>query len=326
VAGGQLSISAVVVTYNRRRSLAPVIDRLLASEATNELVVVVNGCRDGSLEYLEERRDHDSRIRPLFIENQRVSGARQRGVEHARSDVVVVFDDDVLVEPGALEGHAEHHARQERSVLLGYMPIRLPQRRRGDDMYRFFYQASYEGMTELWEQRPETILEGFWAGHFSCKRADALAVGLADVGVRLYYHEDQAFGLRCKEAGLTGHFDRRLASEHAFSRDLKAFSRDAYLHGVDRVRLEESKSGAVGAGRTLLAPRSFGEKLWIGGTRDARLGAVFERLLELSITGTGRLRWFDAQTNAAHRLWRVSSLRGIRAALNADVDLGPRAG
>ena len=324
--GGQLSVSAVVTTYNRRRGLAPVIDRLLASEATNELVVVVNGCQDGSIEYLEERSDDDPRIRPLFIENQRVSGARQRGVEHARGDIVVVLDDDVLVEPGAIAGHAEHHACHEQSILLGYMPIRLPRRRRGDDMYRFFYQASYEGMTELWEQRPETILENFWAGHFSLKRTDALAVGLGDVGVKLYYHEDQGFGLRCKKAGLTGHFDRRLASEHAFSRDLVAFSRDAYLHGVDRVRLEELKSGVARAGQALLAPRSFGEKLWVGGTRDERVAATLVRLLALGVQGTGQLRWFNAQTNAAHRLWRVSSLRGVRAALNADVDLGPRAG
>lgn len=324
--GGQLSVSAVVVTYNRRRNLAPVIDRLLASKATDELVVIVNGCQDGSIEYLEERSDDDPRIRPLFIENQRVSGARQRGVEHARGDVVVVFDDDVLVEPGAIEGHAEHHARHERSVLLGYMPIRLPERRRGYDIYRFLYQAWYELTVERWEQHTEVILESFWAGHFSLKRKDALAVGLGDVGVRLYYHEDQAFGLRCKEAGLTGHFDRRLASEHAFSRDLKAFSRDAYIHGVDRVRLEELKNGLAGAGRGLLTPHSFREKLWLAGMRDKRVAGTLERSLRLGVEWTGWLRWFKAQTKAAHRLWRVSSLRGSRAALDTDVDLGPRAG
>src|ERR1700739_3155673 len=95
--GHQPSVSAVVVTYNRRSNLGPLVDRLLASDATNELVVVVNGSRDGSIELLEQRKLEDSRISPLYTENQRVGGARQRGVEHARGDVVGVFDDAGLV-------------------------------------------------------------------------------------------------------------------------------------------------------------------------------------------------------------------------------------
>ncbi len=322
---GQLRVSAVVVTYNRRQNLASVIDRLLASEATYELVVVVNGSKDGSIEFLEERSGGDPRIRPLYNDRQPVGAARQRGVEYARGDVVAVFDDDVLVEPEAIEGHAKHHACHERSVLLGYMPIRLPERRRGSDFSRFFYQSAYEATVEQWEQHPEIILEGFWAGHFSLKRADALAVGLEDVGAAMHYHSDHVFGLRCKEAGLTGCFDRRLASEHAFSRDVLAFSRDAYHQGADRARLRELKTGAAGSGQDLLVPQSFRQKLWISGTRRAHLANVLERALQLGVAGTGQLRWFDAQTKAAWRLYRVGYLRGVRAALDADLELAARA-
>lgn len=322
--GSQIRVSVVVPTYDRRQALAPVIDGLLASGATNELVVVVDGCRDGSIEYLQERSREDPRVRPLYIENQGEDRARQLGVEHSTGDIVVVIDDDVLVNPGTIEGHAAHHSRYERSVLLGYMPVRLPERRRGEDLYRFHYQASYEKHVELWQQQPETILEHFWGGHFSLRKEDALAVGLGNFDVKITYHSDYHLGLRCKAAGLTGHFDRRLGSEHLFQRNLEAFSRDAYLQGVDRVRLEELRTEVSGAGRSLLEPQSFGQKLLISATVDRRLAVTLERSLQMGVEISGRLGWFEAQAKAARKLQRLNQLRGIRAGLDADLDLGPR--
>ncbi|MDQ4142512.1 MAG: glycosyltransferase, partial [Actinomycetota bacterium] len=100
------TVSVVVPTYNRRENLPRVLEPLLADPATTELVVVVDGSRDGSFELVEERAATEPRLKPVFIENQGVARAHQTGVERASGEVVLLLADDVIAAPGLVMGHA----------------------------------------------------------------------------------------------------------------------------------------------------------------------------------------------------------------------------
>ena len=319
-----IQTSVVIPTYKRCAEIGPIVDRVLSDSATDELVVVIDGCDDGTLELLRNMERTDPRIVPLYIENQGDGRARQAGIARARGEIIVMIDDDVLIEPGAIAGHAHHHRENEGTVLLGYMPVRLPHTRKSDEFYLYYYMRTYDEHVAQWEREPATILEHFWSGHASMRRSDALAVGIARSDVKLTYHADFEFGLRCRAAGLVGHFDRDLRSEHLFRRSLDAFVRDAYIQGVDRVVIEQVTAGEPDAGRRLLESHGVAQVALVAATRrdtPARfLATVLRRCVEIS----GHCHAYPLQMAAGRLLQRIHQLRGIRAGLALGDDVGPR--
>jgi glycosyltransferase involved in cell wall biosynthesis len=219
-------ISVVMPTYDRGDRLEPVVAALLADPGTTELIAVVDGCRDGSLERLEAIAAADPRLRPLWIENQGENGAREAGVRAASSPVVLLIDDDVLAAPGLVSGHAAHHATRDDLVVVGYMPVGAPVRAPAR-----LYAAWYEDQCRRYEAEPDRVLENLWAGNVSLRREHALAVGLHNPAFDARYNPDRDLGLRLAAAGLTGVFDRALAATHLYERSLDAFLRDAAATG-----------------------------------------------------------------------------------------------
>src|SRR4051812_18238430 len=124
-------VSVVMPTFERRAILASTVAAILEQNATAELVVVVDGCHDGSIELLEEIEKHDPRLRAVWIENQGQSAARDTGVRAASHPVVLLVDDDVRLAPGTVARHAAHHACSDDLVVLGYCPVPEPAKRHG---------------------------------------------------------------------------------------------------------------------------------------------------------------------------------------------------
>src|SRR4051794_2854924 len=221
-------VSVVVPTYNRRSTLAAVVDALLTDPATSELIVVVDGSTDGSLELLRERAAADPRLRPIFTENRGELAARALGLEAAEHPVVLFVDDDVLAGPGLVSGHAAHHATRDGLVVVGAMPV-AERLRRGAPAR--LYAAWYEQQVRAYQRDPDQVLRSLWAGNVSMPRDAARRVGLANPAFDARYNGDREFGLRLLEAGLEGRFDPALRAEHLYERTPRAFLADAQATG-----------------------------------------------------------------------------------------------
>jgi glycosyltransferase involved in cell wall biosynthesis len=289
------TVSAVIVTYNRRDRLAEAVTAIGRDGHASEIVVVVDGCRDGSYELLSDLAGADPRIRPVWQENAGDAAARQTGVRHAGGEVVLVLDDDVIAGPGLAEGHARVHARGPGTVALGYMPVRRPAVRRPGSFASLLYADEYEAQCRRYEADPSTILRSFWTGNVSMRREDALRVGFDAAGRRLGYHGDQAFGLRCLRDGLVGIFDRSLFAEHLHERDMDTFVRQSRMRGADRRVLEELFP-------ELVAPGNLQDDLPLP-VRAAVALAAAPGLCRLTAPA---LRWQAGQAGRA-RLWRLES-------------------
>ena len=239
--------SVVIPTHGRRALLEDVLAPVLADPATTEVVVVVDGCDDGSIELVEELRRHDERLVARWAENGGPSAARQAGVEAASGEVVVLLDDDVVAEPGLVAGHARAHADRDGIVVVGYAPVEAPEDSARDTIAVDLYDAWYEECVAGYEARPESLLENYWAGNASLRRRDALRVGLHSPVMAPTYNEDRDFGLRCREAGLRATFDRRLRARHRYRRSFAALRRDAHTSGVGRWRIHDEHGDVVGS-------------------------------------------------------------------------------
>jgi len=227
-------LSVVIPTYNRRSMLPRVIAPLLGDAATAEVIVVVDGAQDGSLELLAELSAEDRRVVPLATPNRGADSARTTGVERAESEIVLILDDDVEAGPQLAPRHLAHHAAGTNLAVVGYMPlVKL------DTPTARSYARSYENRRRLWEQQPGSVIRTLWAGNISLRREPYLRAVSRPLRHRYNFHADRAFSYRCVEAGPDGVFAAECRAAHHYTRTVPQFARDAWKQGHDRVMLHD---------------------------------------------------------------------------------------
>jgi glycosyltransferase involved in cell wall biosynthesis len=307
------SVTVVMPTFNRRSYLTRMLGPLLAEPDALEIVVVVDGCRDGSIELLETLAAREPRVRPVSIENSGMGEARMAGARVARGEVVLLLDDDVLVAPGTVHGHARAHAAGEHLVVVGAMPVSGGSQSDARDYARVMYANEYRRHCERWLAHPETILTTLWAGHLSLRRADLLALkppSLPELGRG--YHSDIDFGLRCERAGLRGIYNPNLRAEHLYHRDPQAFVRDARDSGRSLLLLHQEHQVELGP----ITERELLGGLFLPLRTVVRLSLNRDwpvRITEIATSALGAMHLYRVQRGAAQVRKRIEQVREIGA-------------
>ncbi len=204
----------------------------------SELVVVVDGDDDASMELLGKLAARLPRLVVTQIDHRGQLGALEAGVERSQGEVVLLLDDDVLPLCHLATGHARHHAQREGLVVVGPMPVRLPQTHRASPA-TLLYAKEYAAHWERIVQGQVAVLEHLWMGNVSLRRTDALSIGLTSTDFPALYHCDRELGLRLAKAGLVGVHDESLAAVHLHDRRASAFLREAELRGAGLARLQQ---------------------------------------------------------------------------------------
>jgi glycosyltransferase involved in cell wall biosynthesis len=117
-------LSVVMPVYNEIRTLARVIERVRATRLPLEIVIVDDGSRDGSREYLQSLRDSaDAANRDLVIvfheKNQGKGGALKTGFLACTGDVVIVQDADLEYDPTDYRSLLQPIIEGEADVVYG---------------------------------------------------------------------------------------------------------------------------------------------------------------------------------------------------------------
>jgi glycosyltransferase involved in cell wall biosynthesis len=101
----QLTISVVIPTYNRARTVGKAIESVLSqTRPADEIIVVDDGSSDDTVQALQAYGDL---IRVVSRPNTGISGARNDGIKVATSDWVAFLDDDDEYAPERLQIAAE---------------------------------------------------------------------------------------------------------------------------------------------------------------------------------------------------------------------------
>lgn len=310
-----MPLSILIPTYNDASILPDTLAPLLRDPATGEIVVVVDGSRDGSYELLVDMARRDGRVRPLWIENRGHPGARQYGLEQTRHDVLLMLDADVVARDGLVSGHAAWHDGRTDRLVLGYMPPVIPPRRPGSFVIERYAQQ-YELACRGYERDPAERFARLWMGNVSVSRRALVAAGGFDGPAGLRYCDDNELGLRLAETGesLEAVFDRDLLAEHRFERSVSGFLETSRTFGQDLVRLERAHPGQA------RFPR------W----RESRIGRVLVRFLArprgyallrrlglVSLGLAGRTHMWGLEGRVGALLDRIEVQRGIHAETRA---------
>ena len=187
-------VSVVIPTYNRR----PILEKcLLALEQQQtsgtpveryEVVVVDDGSTDGTPTWLHQNTNRFAHVRLIEQVHGGPAEGRNRGVEHARGDVIVFIDSDLVVTPVFLAKHAE--ALQQSWSRTG-------------DRLCFTYgavinTANFEEPTKERHKLRDLSWAYFATGNVAIDRSILQRSGLFDTGFRLYGWEDLELGERLR--------------------------------------------------------------------------------------------------------------------------------
>ena len=128
-----MTVSMVICTHQRLAALRETLPRHLAVRGIDEVVVVVDGSTDGTLEHLATVRDE--RLRVVAQPRQGQPLARRAGIEASRGDWVFLIDDDDLVLPDHVEVLAEV-AREHGAAIVGSPRLYVPEARLAEAVAR----------------------------------------------------------------------------------------------------------------------------------------------------------------------------------------------
>lgn len=311
-----MTASVLMATYNRRALLPTVLEPILDDPAASEIVVVVDGCEDGSLDLLLGMANEDHRIKPQFISNSGAARALLTGARQASGDVLVILDDDEIVDRGTITGHLRHHRGDENLIVVGYVEMDFPAARRPGDFSRYIYAHQYAQDCDLYESDVNAILRNLWGGYLSIGRVNYLRTMGSVSDFVDGYHYDLDFGARCMELGFRAVFDRSLRARHLYERDRAAFLRDARSSGRNRILVHDAHPtvlGPVDAGFVDAGLPPVGR----AALRLTLRYPLLERLVGAATTAAGRIRLWRLETIGASLLWAIEQKRGALEALHS---------
>jgi glycosyltransferase involved in cell wall biosynthesis len=190
-------LSVVIPTYNR----LPILQKCLTALEQQrlepplqgfEVVLVDDGSTDDTVHWLDIHAPAFPHVRLIRQQHGGPAEGRNRGVEHARGDVIVFIDSDLVVTPTFLISHGralERHWRQ-----------------RGDRLC-FTYgavinTADFENPTREPHKPTDLSWAYFATGNVAIDRQVLEESGLFDTAFRLYGWEDLELGERLRRMGV----------------------------------------------------------------------------------------------------------------------------
>ena len=232
-----MRVSVVVPTYNRCNSLRRLLLALVRQTTDDfEVVVVDDGSSDGTPEMVRDLHVGYA-LRTVTQANAGPAAARNRGVQEARSELVLFLDDDVVPIPELIELHLAVHGANPRTVVIGPMVpppnwSRPAWIRWEEEMLDEQYQAMLAGEYECTPRQ-------FYTANASLHRTAFLEVGGFDRTFKRA--EDVELAYRMRDRGATFTFLPDALVYHYAERTFAAWCRTPYQYGRYDVLMEREK-------------------------------------------------------------------------------------
>jgi GT2 family glycosyltransferase len=226
--------SVVIPTHDRRDSVMRLLRALQRQEPVDggfEVIVVADGCADGTVEALGNVNIGF----PCAVVEQSSSGpaaARNRGAAQATGDILLFLDDDVEPRPGVLRTHAEFHAQVADGIGIGYLEPSVSARGFFGVILRGWWESMFEE-----SRRPghRYVYSDLLSGHCSLERRAFERLGGFDATLRS--HEDYELGYRAIAAGMNLRFLPEATAVHHEASELEKTFRRKIDDGIADVAL-----------------------------------------------------------------------------------------
>lgn len=193
-------VSVVIPTHNRRASLERVLRALAhqtVSPASFEVVLVVDGCTDGTAEMSRRLSlDLPYALRVIEQTNAGPAAARNRGLAEARATLIVFLDDDVVPDEHLIGVHLAAHSTEEEDKIVAIGPLLPPPDTRLNAWGAWEEHTLCTHYAQIQAGRWNLTHRQFYTGNASLYKRHVVAVGGFDP--RYQRAEDIELGLRMR--------------------------------------------------------------------------------------------------------------------------------
>lgn len=130
-------ISVIVPTKDRLPYLRQAIPMFLSHAEVKEIIVVVDGCSDGTLEYVKDISSADSRIRYFDnVQNKGLPYSRNKGIEFASCEYAFTGEDDLALSSDFFATLLAHLKEANADIISGRNIFRLERESNADAIAR----------------------------------------------------------------------------------------------------------------------------------------------------------------------------------------------
>lgn len=197
-------VSVIIPCYNRERFIGATIDSVLGQTWSNvELIVVDDGCTDGSRKVLESYGPRLTILEHPGRANKGQSAAINLGLRHSSGDYLAILDSDDLFAPDKIEKQVNFLERNPEFGLVYANCISIDEN--GAELHRMYHPGHQT------PSRPEQVLEDCCynvPSNSLFRRAVYEKVGLLDEKLRAA--QDHDFAIRIAEVTRIGYIDECL--------------------------------------------------------------------------------------------------------------------
>ena len=235
-----LDLSVIVPTHNRLGFLPALIASLALQEYQPdlwELIIVVDGSSDGTLEYLNAiSESRPVNLRVLSQPQSGVAITRNNGVEASRGRAVLFLDDDMIASPSLVREHAQIHLHDPGAVVVGHVSVPAEER----DPWVAWEDSQLERhFTALKSGIRIPGPRDFYTGN--CSVSVDLFEQVGGFNVSLPRTEDVELGYRLAAAGAHFYYSPEADSLHLGRHSFASWLRNARLYGCCDVLLAWDK-------------------------------------------------------------------------------------
>jgi glycosyltransferase involved in cell wall biosynthesis len=132
-------LSVIIPAFNEEKTLAQVIERVLALPLRLEVIVVSDGSTDGTNQIVEDYANRGKIIGVVLPENRGKGAAIQAGLERATQPYTIIQDADLEYSPEQFELLLDPVRAGKASVVYGSRNLRHPSMKKNNFHYIRFW-------------------------------------------------------------------------------------------------------------------------------------------------------------------------------------------
>ncbi len=236
------SVTIIMPSHNRADRLEKALQAISAQVYPLELVdlvLVLDGCSDGSSEVVEKLKPTlPFKITVISQPQGGPARARNVGVRMASGNILLFIDDDVVASPQLITEHITFHLRDEKAVVLGTMSP--PPAHQRPIWVRWEEQILLKQYADMLAGKYKPTARQFYTGNSSVARQWFLSTGEFDE--TFLRAEDIEFAYRMQSKfNLNFYFDPQAIGYHYANRSFASWKRAHYLYGRYDVIMDRDK-------------------------------------------------------------------------------------
>lgn len=246
-------------SHNRRKQLERALQHLARQTYPAdllELIVVLDGCTDGSAEMLKQLQSgFPLKLRVLEQAQGGPAAARNAGVRAAQGEYILFLDDDVMATPQLIMEHWLFYLRHPDTVVVG--PMSKPSNSKGPIWVRWEEFVLEKQYRDILEGKYKFTARQFYTGNCFLKREWIMEAGLFNESFKRF--EDVALAYQLIRQNLSFEFNPAAVGYHYPRRSFKSWTNMHYLYGRYAVRIDSQNPTLSMIG---ISRKEFKERHW----------------------------------------------------------------